>query len=435
MRAWRCKLMLQSEGRTALKRIALNGARAIVLTSLLICTIFAPARWVASEQAERSWACQVLPPEREITTDEVSGATVIFVTTDQADDLNFYFHERSWLPDGSMLVFTSQRTGRSEPFGYVEQTGELVRLGLERDPAGTAFTAARYTNSLYLVRDGAVFDWAINVIPGTGGSNTKVRVQERKICNLPPNIRLRSALNDNATGTYLSLGFNREGNGADEIVAIEKATGKIVRVAQVEGSISHVQFSWTDPEMVMFARYYPGGDRAPLTDDETDPGRRRCRFWFTDFSDRPPWPSRWQRPGELVTHECWWVDNLVTFCGAYREEESHVKLLDLRTGVIRIIGAGSWWADGTPFELSKRNWWHAAGDPRGRWVAADNWHGDIVLFDARTTEERLLAHGHRTYGGGAHPHVGWAPTGDRVVFASNRRGNADVCIAIVPEEW
>jgi len=418
--------------RLKLNRIVSNSVRVFVaVTPFVFATLAAPR----SVRAERSWACQVLPAEREVTTDEVSGVTVIFVTTNEADDLNFYFHERSWLPDGSLLIFTSQRTGRAEPFGYVEETGELVRLCPESESAGSAFTAARYTNNLYLVRDGAVYDWAINVVPGTGDGDTKVTVGERKICDLPSGIRLRSALNDNATGRYLSLGFNRDGSETDEIIAIEKATGKIVTVAKVEGDISHVQFSWTNPEMVMFARYNPGGDRAPLTDKESGLDRRQCRFWFADFSDRPPWPGHWQRPGELVTHECWWVDNLVTFCGGYRVEESHVKVLDLRTGVIRIIGAGSWWADGTPFELSKRNWWHAAGDPRGRWVAADNWHGDIVLFDARTTEERLVTQGHRTYGGGAHPHVGWAPSGDRVVFASNKRGNADVCIAIIPQEW
>ncbi len=113
----------------------------------------------------RSWECRVLPAEREITSDEVTGVEVIFVTTHTAADNNFYFHERSWLPDGSMLVFVSERTGRVEPFGYVESTGELVQLGLSDDPPGTGFTASRYTNSLYLIREGAVYDWAIEEGP------------------------------------------------------------------------------------------------------------------------------------------------------------------------------------------------------------------------------------------------------------------------------
>ncbi len=47
---------------------------------------------------------------------------------------------------------------------------------------------------------------------------------------------------------------------------------------------------------------------------------------------------------------------------------------------------------------AKRNWWHASGSPDGRWVAADNWHGDIMLFDGKTSRPQLLTTGHRTYG-------------------------------------
>ena len=406
------------------------GSRALVAVALFVLATIAGS-YASSDRVERSWDCRVLPAEREITVDEVTGVTVVFVTTHDAADRNLYFHERSWLPDESMLVFVSERTGRAEPFGYVEATGELVQLGRSADPPGSGVTVSRYTSNLYLIKEGAVYDWAVDLVPSGVGGRTKVTVGERRICRLPKGIRLKSSLNENADGRYLSVGFSRGNDETSEIVAIEKATGKIVTVTSVPWNISHVQFSWTDPEMVMFARYNPGGDRAPLTNSEN----RRSRFWFADFSDRPAWPGHWQRPGELVTHECWWVEGLVTFCGAYREEESHVKILDPRTGEVRIVGAGGWWADGAPFELSKRNWWHAAGDPRGNWVAADNWHGDIVLFDAKTTEERLVTQGHRTYGGGEHPHVGWAPNGDRVVFASNKKGNADVCIAVIPEIW
>lgn len=410
-------------------RGAYGSCRLVAAAVFVISAILGSS--ASSEKVGRSWECTVLPAERETTVDKITGVTVVFVTTHESADRNLYFHERSWLPDGSMLMFVSERTGRAEPFGYVEATGELVQLGQAADSPGSGFTVSRYTNNIYLVRDGAVYDWAVELVPGGVGEQTRITVRERRIGVLPRGIRLKSSLNENADGKYLSVGFDRGDDETNEIVAIEKATGKMVTVTRVPWNISHVQFSWTDPEMVMFARSNPGGDRPPLRPPES----RQCRFWFADFSDRPAWPGHWQRPGELVTHECWWVDGLVTFCGAQRDEESHVKILDPQTGVVRIVGAGSWWADGTPAELSKRNWWHAAGDPQGKWVAADNWHGDIVLFDARTTEERLMTQGHRTYGSGAHPHVGWAPNGDRVVFASNSKGNADVCIAIIPENW
>ena len=89
----------------------------------------------------------------------------------------------------------------------------------------------------------------------------------------------------------------------------------------------------------------------------------------------------------------------------------------------------------TPAELARWSWWHAAGHESGRWVVADNWHGDIVLFDGRTARMRRLTLGHRTYGVGAHPHVGWDRRGERVVFTSHMLGNPDVCVATIPETW
>lgn len=63
-----------------------------------------------------------------------------------------------------------------------------------------------------------------------------------------------------------------------------------------------------------------------------------------------------QAGGELVTHEAWWVNDLITFCGGQREDESHVKTVNPHTGETRIIGAGSWWLNGTSAELAKWNW-------------------------------------------------------------------------------
>ena len=71
----------------------------------------------------------------------------------------------------------------------------------------------------------------------------------------------------------------------------------------------------------------------------------------------------------------------------------------------------------------------------GRWVAADNWHGDIMLFEGKTSRPRLLTAGHRTYGKGEHPHVGWDRAGRQVVFTSHLLGSPDVCVATVPEAW
>ena len=147
-----------------------------------------------------------------------------------------------------------------------------------------------------------------------------------------------------------------------------------------------------------------------------------------------------------MTHESWWVNDQILFCGAppalklkgdsQRRERSHVNTLDPKTGHVRILGAGSWWPGATEAEIWRRNWWHAAGSSDGRWVAADNPHGDIVLFEGSTTRPRLLTTGHRTYGGGAHPHPGWDRRGRQVIFTSHMLGGqTQACVATIPNHW
>ena len=72
---------------------------------------------------------------------------------------------------------------------------------------------------------------------------------------------------------------------------------------------------------------------------------------------------------------------------------------------------------------------------KGRWIAADNWHGDIGIFHSKTTRTYILTKDHRTYGKGTHPEVGWDRKGEQVIFASHKFGNVDVCIATIPQGW
>ena len=85
-------------------------------------------------------------------------------------------------------------------------------------------------------------------------------------------------------------------------------------------------------------------------------------------------------------------------------------------------GWRGWCTEASASAAARLNWWHAAGSGDGRWVAADNWHGDIMLFEGKTTRPHLLTSGHCTYGSGEHPHVGWDRKGEKVIFASHLLG-------------
>jgi hypothetical protein len=323
------------------------------------------------------------------------------------------------------MLFYSDRSGRNEIYGYLKSSGNLVRLNKpEADPAHSA-VASREGEKIYVIRNQAVYLWKISL---SKAPVLKLSVDEKKIGDFPPGSKQFSGLNENSDATLVSFGYIMD--GAYYIAVAHTQTGQTRVVARPEMAFGHLQFSWNRPDLLSFSGSY-GGDTAPL--DPNEPAH--ARIWFVNTTIGAPLPAFFQKPGELATHECWWVHDQITFIGGHRQEEAHVKVLDLKTGEIRIIGAGAWWAGGSDKEISEVNWWHAAGSPDGNWVAADNWHGIIALFNAKTTEMKTLTTGHRTYGSGAHPHVGWDLSGKSVEFTSNKNGNSDVCIAVIPEIW
>ncbi|NUN96365.1 MAG: hypothetical protein HUU16_09345 [Candidatus Omnitrophica bacterium] len=382
-----------------------------------------------------SWDCEVFPTEREVVTDPTSGAKLTLITGNTAEDLNLYFHQRSWLADGSLLIFRTQRGGASEIFGYLEATGELVRLQRPGQAIAGDPCAGRRDSRIYVIHDQAAYSWKPEIKIGSGDKPSTVRIEETLIGKLPERAASSLGLNDNSDGTALVSGFTLRGSNGSEIVLMNKADGAVKTLAAFEVVVTHLQASWEDPDLVLFAHGGRVSDRAK----DVQAGEVAARMYLVDSSGKAPWPIYPQLDGELVTHECWWTENRVLFCSGINrdghEEEAHVKEIDLDTGIARIIGAGCWWPTGTPAEVSKYNWWHCAGSPCGRFAAADNWHGDIGIFSGKTARARILTQNHRTYGHGAHPHVGWNNEGSKVVFTSTRRGNPDVCVAELPESW
>jgi hypothetical protein len=72
--------------------------------------------------------------------DPKTGVELLFLTTAPENDANLYFHEHSWLPDESLILFTSPRTNGGL-MGYVTTTGELIRFNTPQGPLVALATA------------------------------------------------------------------------------------------------------------------------------------------------------------------------------------------------------------------------------------------------------------------------------------------------------
>ena len=375
------------------------------------------------------WAGRIYPTEQKISIDSTSGARLVFATTNPAKDLNFYFDWNCWFQDQSCMFFTSDRNGKTELFGFIPRTGELICCSPEKKDKSYWFGVVDYkSHEVYMTGNNSLIVWDIAI--GFNHDSTKVdkvTVKERIISRAPDGKKICSALSESADCKYLSVAVSKDDHPFDkEILAVDIRTGKSKFLYANTDTIplTHIVFSKYNPYLLRFAH-----------DGPKLPGVHR--MWVVDT--RKPGKAfkvHLQESGELVTHEDWWVNDQLTFCGGYRPEESNVKIVNIHDQKTRIIGAGAWWEGGKPSEIAKYNWWHASGARDGNWVAADNWHGNIGIIDMRTSHLRLLTTKHRTYGRGEHPHVGWAPDSKSVEFTSNQRGNADVVIVYLPlEKW
>jgi hypothetical protein len=369
---------------------------------------------------------EVLPCEHKKVTDPETGAELTFLTTNPEHDQSLYYEQRSWLCDSSLILLNSGRPSGGL-MGYLTATGELVRLATSKGGLGGA-TCARSKNSVYGIRGNTVVELALDIQPRGGGAATPtvVTAMEREVCTLSEDqMPTNTSLSESCDGAHLSVGAGGRSISTlqkdAKVLIIEVETGAIKELYQLPGKDfgGHVMMSLTNPNLVSFGEF---------------------KNWITVMDIRTGEKVFEQKKigGEFCTHHCWWENDTITYCGGFHPqplEDADVKVLDFNTGTIRIIGKGSWWPGATSTELARANWWHSCGHESGRWVAADNWHGDIGIFHGKTTRTYMLTKGHRTYGGGTHPEVGWDRKGEKVIFASHMLGNVDVCVAAIPEVW
>ena len=109
-----------------------------------------------------------------------------------------------------------------------------------------------------------------------------------------------------------------------------------------------MQWSRTNPHLISFA----GGrgptkdcrrDRCLLATSPEDYAGRGQRLWVVDIREGVPRNVYLAEEGELVTHESWWVNDQILFCGGKSPtpaELSHVKALNIYSGEVRIAGRG-----------------------------------------------------------------------------------------------
>ncbi len=358
----------------------------------------------------------VTPSEAREFSDEATGTRIRQIT----DQPSIHHHPFFFVPayDDAMarLIFVSHRTGRPEIFAEERASGRLVQL-TEREGI------AEY--SIYPSHDGRY----VYFTAGAGGFRVDTETQrDEQLVDLGAiRMRERGTVAD-AMGTtalsfddrYWALRFSDD-SGAN-LAVIDTESGDCEVILQRD-TIAHLMFCPDDSSLLYYAG--PLKDRVWVINRDGSGNRRLYR----------------RKKGEWITHEVW--------IPGTRE----LAFVDWPRG-IRAIHVDS----GQERRVASFNAWHAIGNRAGTLMVCDTNCPDIgiQLFNPRDgvgAPQTLCypgasnagAHwaGPFPYDDGpievyapqhTHPHPSFSPDGRRVVFTSDRTGQAQVYEVEIPED-
>lgn len=322
---------------------------------------------------------------------EAAGVEVVEYVRPEADLTCPYFHQRFFTPDGRRFVCSGELEGTAEAVLIDRETAEAWRLteGGANVHTGDLAPDGR---TFYFVRGAAL--WSVDLGAGEETERFPLPNVDGYACS--------GCLHRNVDGMLLAGFANREhASGVKEgrVWTLDTQTGEAGVVVERPFQIGHVQFSTTDPGLVMYCHETGGSSPQRMWLARTDGQHSGALF------DEPghPW----------VTHE--------TFSG----DGSAVVFIRHRDGmgVIR--------PDNTGFEaLDAPGAWHPGPNHDASWIVHDTHRGEIRLH-SRATGESVLVANDEIGKPDKHPHPRFARDNRTIVWTCSRGGHARPALADV----
>jgi oligogalacturonide lyase len=427
------------------------------------------AALACTEAASASNVGRRLPSEKRTVVDEATGATLTFLTTDQANDAKPYQTHTTWTADGRWVVFRSDRAGSGpQAFLVSEQTGDIVQLTDGPTDTGS-LNLSRKENALYYVRGGRARGGGPDtprqlvrlqldplLADAMAGTPRDATAYERVITELPADLRDAGGFALDADESQLYWGvsldppsprasppaatggrreiddrnmdpqqdreesrrrFEAAGRGHGGIRSIDLRTGAIRTVVDVPFRMGHVQANPWAPGEVVYCHETTGD--APQ------------RIWTVRADGTGNRALYVEQGEEWVTHETFAtrdevIFNLMGHLPWLRERPTGLAVVNLRTNRMTILGQieedmGGGRTGGL---------WHGNGTADGRLAVADSFKGDVYLIDRRSGSRTLLTSGHVMKPDHAHPI--FSADGRRVLIQSGRlTGGASLDLVVI----
>ena len=374
-------------------------------------------------------------PEWRDYLDPLTGRQVRQLTDSSSEDYHLYFYNPSITPNGTYLIFISERTGLSNLFRLDLKSGQIVQL------TDTRPVRAEYWPFTEPIKGAGA------CLPAIGNRGQEVfyfegndlfavdieSLKQRQLLSLTSD-RRPSMLQANASGETLvfatwdeALFMERSqraysGEKFPDEQFFQETTSTIVRVEAASGKaeevfcrekfwINHVHVNPNDRDLILFCHEY-----SALPD----------RMWLLNVPDGQCEPIPGQGTDEWYQHEFWSHDGQRVcfhggsardatqgFCGwCDPDGDSYIKAYHFTSG---------------------RAYAHYNLHPDGQTMVTDGEArpgciSKVHLRDGAQVFEILCRHDSYTFGDDqrCHPHPSFTPDGQQVIFTSNRTGSSNI---------
>jgi len=350
------------------------------------------------------------PGEARTWRDEKTGRTIRQVTTYPSQSHHPFFFVPAYDRACQRLFFVSHRTGKPQVFFEELASGRLVQATARDDLAEWSLSPALDGSAIYYVAGAGAYRLDL------------VTSEERQLADFgTAEIRAEGMVGAAMGTTALSA--------SARYWAIPVKTGAVTRFVMVDTArgtsdvflerdeIGHPQFCPDDEDLILYA--------GPMTD----------RIWVTDRSGRSNRRLYARESKEQwVTHESWLPGRRTVL---FVDWPQGMRVVDVATEKV------SW--------ITRFPAWHAAADDTGSRIVCDTMNPDIGLHllpmaETDASDPQFLHasaassvgehwKGPFPYNNGpikvyapqhTHPHPRFSPDGRRVVFTSDRTGEAQV---------
>ena len=420
-----------------------------------------------------------LPSERKVINDPVTGAELIFLTSQPGKgDSKIYPTHSQWTSDGQWLIFRSNRIS-GEAIAVHEETGDMVQV-TEGGYFGS-LNISRKNMLLYYLR---AIDDAGNAVSRRRGEPQTAQIIEvdlaklfadseagtlknashyKRICGvIPASISASGELALDANEDVAYFGVSKEeaarhipagtkieenfgprnmGAGPGGIASMNLKTGDVKHVISLPFQLGHLQTNpWVSGELVFC---WETGGKAPT------------RIWTVNADGTGLRPIYNELEVDWVTHEAVITPDEVAFAvmghrpvgsrgfqggqtnpgqeadwgpSGTRAHFGGLAIANMRTGEVYLAGQTK----------SGSGLWHVHGSADGRFAAGDDFKRDIWLIDRKNNEMMLLSAGHKETAAD-HPHPTFSPCGTKIqiqsAMLSEDNRSMNIVIIKLPKEW